>query len=305
MTSPLPVGPDWAFQAYEAVRHRLPAPRTADTSRSVNGLLDLCDEIDVFLLDAFGVLNVGEEAIPGAPACIAALRAAGKRVMIVSNAASYPRRHMLARNHGLGFDFLTSEVVTSRETLLDHLRDHTSIRWGLAAQEKYGLEEFESLDVHYLKSEPEAYDIAEGFLFFGSGDWSDEHQSLLETSLRKNPRPVYIGNPDIVAPRVDGLSREPGLYAHQLADQTGVEPVFFGKPFGNIYETARKKLPETIDPARVLMVGDTLHTDILGGAHAGFKTALVTEHGALKGMDFNDAIKTSGIVPDFIMPCIG
>ena len=52
---------------------------------------------------------------------------------------------------------------------------------------------------------------------------------------------------------------------------------------------------------RVLMVGDTLHTDILGGAQAGFATALVTGHGSLLGLEVAAAIQGSGIAPDHIV----
>ena len=50
------------------------------------------------------------------------------------------------------------------------------------------------------------------------------------------------------------------------------------------------------------MVGDTLHTDILGGAAAGLHTALVTGFGALLGLDVDTAIRKAGIVPDIILP---
>jgi ribonucleotide monophosphatase NagD (HAD superfamily) len=52
------------------------------------------------------------------------------------------------------------------------------------------------------------------------------------------------------------------------------------------------------------MVGDTLHTDILGGQAAGMKTMLITAEGALQGMDIPDCIAQSGIAPDFIAPMI-
>jgi ribonucleotide monophosphatase NagD (HAD superfamily) len=52
------------------------------------------------------------------------------------------------------------------------------------------------------------------------------------------------------------------------------------------------------------MVGDTLHTDILGGAQAGFATALVTGYGSLTGLDVTDAIAQAGLSPDFIVPNI-
>jgi len=52
------------------------------------------------------------------------------------------------------------------------------------------------------------------------------------------------------------------------------------------------------------MVGDTLHTDILGGAAVGCRTVLVTDWGVLKGFDIDEAISRAGIVPDFMMPSI-
>ncbi|MEP1584152.1 MAG: HAD hydrolase-like protein [Marinobacter sp.] len=50
------------------------------------------------------------------------------------------------------------------------------------------------------------------------------------------------------------------------------------------------------------MVGDTLHTDILGGQNAGMKTLLVTTEGSLQDMDIPRCIAQSGIAPDFIAP---
>ena len=52
---------------------------------------------------------------------------------------------------------------------------------------------------------------------------------------------------------------------------------------------------------RVAMVGDTLHTDTLGGAAAGCGTVLVTHHGLFKGHDVAPYISRSGIVPDIIV----
>jgi hypothetical protein len=41
--------------------------------------------------------------------------------------------------------------------------------------------------------------------------------------------------------------------------------VFFGKPFPAIFNMARERIRPGVPDERVLMVGDTLHTDILGG----------------------------------------
>jgi len=51
------------------------------------------------------------------------------------------------------------------------------------------------------------------------------------------------------------------------------------------------------------MVGDTLHTDILGGQSMGFKTLLV-ESGIFMGQDSVSWMQKTGITPDFVAPTI-
>ena len=293
---------EWGFSAYEAVRHRLPDVDFSSASRRIENLSELVERMDVFLLDAFGVLNIGEEAIPGAPERVRELQAAGKTVFVVSNAAGYPKSLMLEKNARLGFDFAPEHVLTSREVLLAAVSFLPRVKYGLVASKSFGLEELEHLDGDFLEDDPGIYDQSQAFLMLGCVGWTDQRQHMLETTLRANPRPVLVGNPDIVAPRKDGLSRQLGYFAHRLADATGISPEFFGKPYGNVFETALSRLPAGTDLTRVVMVGDTLHTDILGGRNAGVKTALVTGFGALAGMDADEAIVRSGIVPDYIMP---
>jgi HAD superfamily hydrolase (TIGR01450 family) len=299
-------GSAWAFASYQAVRHRLPQARFPAASQTAPDLTALIGVYDIFLLDAFGVLNVGEVVIPGAVDHVAALQEAGKHVMVVSNAAGYPKRFLMARLARLGFSFNPDQVLSSREVMLAHLRVLPARPWGLMADALYGLEELDGLDATILGDDPAAYDAAQGFAFLGSGTWTDHRQHLLTESLQRNPRPVLVGNPDIVAPREGGLSLEPGHFAHLLADQTGILPEFFGKPYPAIFDMALFRAgaarPDVTDRARIVMVGDTLHTDILGGAAAGLHTALITGFGALLDLDAHAAIRAAGIVPDIILP---
>lgn len=292
---------DWAFAAYEAVRHRLPAASFAPAPEAAAHLGEIADRFDAILLDAYGVLNVGEAPIPGVPERVAALQAMGKRVMIVTNSAGYPKRHLMARYARFGFRFAPEDVVSSRETALAALAAMPARRWGLMADEGHGTDELEGLDARFLADDPADYAAAEGFVLLGSGTWTEARQALLTQALQATPRPVVVANPDIVAPIEGGLSREPGHFAHRLMDAAGIAPQFFGKPFGTVFERALARLGG-VPRARVLMVGDTLQTDILGGRAAGLRTALVTGHGALRGIDAAAAIARSGIVPDFILP---
>lgn len=289
-----------AFAAYEAVRHRLPEMPHANPGRTLANLDSIADEVDVFLLDAFGVLNIGETAIAGVPERVAGLQRAGKRVMVVSNAAGYPHASLMAKYKRLGYDFAPEDVITSRKTLLHGVRQQDPRRWGLMATESLGREDLDGLDITYLAEDLAAYDTAEGFLMLGSAAWTEERQTLLEETLTRNPRPVMVGNPDIVAPREQGFSTEPGHFAHRLADRTGVELTFFGKPFRNIFDLALAEVGE-VPAERIVMVGDSLHTDILGGRAAGLKSALIAGHGFFAGADAHAAIVQSGIMPDYIL----
>lgn len=293
-------GADWAFREYESVRHRLPALRRQAEFVRADNLDAIADRFDVFLLDAFGVLNIGETAIPGVVDRVDGLRRAGKQVLVVTNAAGYPSSVLQARYHRLGYSFSTDDVVSSRMALLAHLGAYPERRWGMVAAPKFGREELPEGGI-FLEDDPEAYDAAEGILMLGASAWSESRQALLEQALRSRPRVLLVGNPDLVAPVEAGLSREPGHYAHRLADATGIAPVFYGKPFPAIFDIARARIRKGVPDHRVVMVGDTLHTDILGGSAAGFRTALIRGYGFFDGADPAEAIAASGIVPDFIL----
>ncbi|WP_422071263.1 HAD-IIA family hydrolase [Tranquillimonas rosea] len=301
MTETLLAESDAAFESYLAVRHRLPAARFGTDWTTASSLAEVAAPFDLVLLDAYGVLNVGETPIAGAAACIAALRQAGKAVMVVSNSAGYPKRRMMDRYRRLGFDFAPDEVATSREALLAHLAQAAPRRWGLMLGSADGTEGLGGIDACFLAEDRAIYDAVDGFLLIGSEGWTETRQAMLEASLRQRPRPVCVGNPDIVAPREDGLSREPGFFAHRLIDATGMSVRFFGKPFPEIFDLALARCADPPAPERVLMVGDTLHTDILGGRAMGFATALVTDHGSLANLDVAEAIRRSEIVPDFVI----
>ena len=291
---------NWAFAQYERIRARLPDVPAKGTAKRVANLGALVDEFDVFLLDAFGVLNVGNTPIKGAPARVAALQAAGKKVMVLTNGASFPASVSLAKYRRFGFDFTAENVISSRDILATHLAGLPALRWAAMAPDGAQLETM-GISATLLTESPADFAQAEGFLLVGSGSWTPRQQHMLQDTLRTAPRPVLVGNPDLVAPRETDLSREPGWFAHELTRSTGIKPQFFGKPFNGIFAEARRRFGP-VPPHRVAMVGDTLHTDILGGAAAGFRTVLTENHGLFAGKNVADYIEKSGIYPDFIAP---
>ena len=285
---------DQAWARYESIRDRLPPVGRRGRMRTASRLLDVARDYDGFLFDSFGVLNVGETAIPGAAECLRDLRAMGKRFCILTNAASHGVGPALAKYRRMGLDVRVGEVVSSRDVAFAHLSGRG---WAAIAAAGDGFEDAPVPLADLLAAAD--WDAPGGFVFLSSIRWNAGLQDRLVASLRARPRPVIIANPDLAAPRENGLSLEPGFWAHDLQDRAGIAPRFFGKPFREAFDAGLACLG-----GRIAMVGDTLHTDILGGMEAGCDTILVTRHGILAGRDPAPLIAQSGILPDLILPSI-
>ncbi|MEH6738740.1 MAG: HAD hydrolase-like protein [Sulfitobacter sp.] len=287
------------FDRYECVRQRLPLIRSQPKASSITSLLDISGEVDAFVFDAFGVLNVGEVPIPGAIDQIAQLRTRGHEVRVLTNAASFNPDATMKKFKRLGFSFYPEEIITSRSAALAAMDDR---HWGVIADTADPL-----IDIPYqttrLGSLEAPYGDVEGFLFLSTACWSDAQQEILERSLAHSPRRVVIANADLAAPRGDTFSIEPGYWGHQIADKFGVQVEFFGKPFQSIFQIGASSLGR-IEPHKIAMCGDSLHTDILGANAMGWKSVFVTHDGLFNQLHPSELIATSGIQPDWITPRI-
>lgn len=296
------IGQKDAWNVYEQIRHRLPeAASIKKRPETFPNLCPLFDRFDLFLLDAFGVLNIGNQPLTDTSDRINALRRAGKHVMVVSNNASAPVDDLATKYQKWGHDLGAVDIITSRLTMLHHLDRKHDQSWGIMASRDMPIDDLHSLSLLWLEDISDPFESVDGFLFFGSYEWTWSRQRRLMDALVYRPRPLVVANPDIAAPQALGFSAEPGYFAHQIADETEINPVFFGKPFPSIFDLAITKSGLKIDRSRILMVGDSLHTDILGAQAAGIASALVTDVGFMAGQNIEQAMQSTGIFPDFLI----
>ena len=282
------------FNRYETIRHRMPQARFGTTTGKLDSLMDIAQGADAFVFDAYGVLNIGETPIAGAAQRLDQLREAGKEIRILSNAASYSHPAAVEKFSKLGMNVTPNEIVTSRDAAISGLGAGL---WGCITAPHDDLADIDAR-ICRLDKNPLDYDRVDSFLFLSSAVWTDTHQNILTHSLRRNPRPVIVANADLVAPREGGFSLEPGHYAHLLADAGLGQMTFFGKPFPQVHQMIEATLPDT-PRDRIVMCGDTLHTDILGAAARGWRTVLVTRDGLFAGTDTDVYCKRSAIHPDW------
>ena len=87
-------------------------------------------------------------------------------------------------------------------------------------------------------------------------------------------------NLDISCPVEDGIRPGCGAITALVEKATGKSAFYVGKPSGIMMRLARKKLK--LRTEQIVMIGDTMYTDILGGVEMGYNTVLVMSGGTSK-----------------------
>ncbi len=265
--------------------------------------MEISDEIDVFVFDAFGVLNNGAAPIEGAVECFNTLSAMGKQIFILTNSASSTAENNALKFSKLGFHIPPENIISSRLAARNWISKNKLKHWGVIGREGTDLTEFTG-ETTLIGDDPEIYDAVDGFLLLATSQWNEHKQQFLDISLAANPRPVVVANPDVIAPLEDRFSTNPGFIGHRILARQNQNVDFFGKPFPAVFELIEARLSRSQPNSRIAMVGDTLHTDILGGATRGWSTVLVEKHGVYRGYDVEPFIAKSGIVPTYRVPSI-
>jgi glycerol-1-phosphatase len=289
-----------AWREYRHAEVRLPTKPPPVKPERVAGIDALRDRFDLLILDAWGVLNLGDTPIPRARHAVARLRAAGMPLLVLSNDAAGDKAEAVARHRRRGYDFISDEIIAGLDLLPETLASLAlSAPVGLIADPPAPMPALTTA-MHPLGDDAPAYDRAAGFVFLSSDTWTEGRQAHLAASIARRPRPLIVCNPDIASPGGDMLNAEPGFYAHRIASETRAVPIFCGKPDAAIYRVALGRAGG-VAPQRVLCVGDTFHTDILGARAAGCRAMLV-EDGFCAGRDVLALAAECGIWPDFVAP---
>jgi len=244
--------------------------------RWLDGLAELADSYDAFIIDLWGVLHDGTTAYAGAADALAGLRRAGKRTLLLSNA---PRRaHTLAVHmEGLGIARgLYGELLSSGEAVHRALARRADPFFAALGRRLYHLGPdydagvFAGLD--YVEAGIDSADF-----IIATGSWQPTHtvedfMPVLERGIAR-ALPLVCCNPDLVAIREGREMLCAGAIAARYAAMGGAVG-WRGKPDPAIYDEALAIL--ATEPARTVCIGDGMPTDIKGAAAAGLDAVLVT-----------------------------
>ena len=292
---------------YESLRPQMPSHRAGAGVRTER-LRDVIGEFDALFLDGYGVLNRGAEAIDGAAALLEMAAVRDMPVLVVTNGASNDEATIGNKYAGLGLPITPAQVVSSRSVLTHWLAYQRPPSWRRLGVVDAVVVDVAVRDLEQMRLTPDEcapWRECDAIALMGARQWdADWHARLAEVAA--GGCPILIANPDVAAPQTSHFSCEPGHIGWRLLHENQAEIRWFGKPHLAHFELALARFRaqygrEISDRRRIAMVGDSLHTDILGGAAAGFSTVLVTGEGLFSHGGVEAALAATGLMPDIIV----
>jgi HAD superfamily hydrolase (TIGR01459 family) len=243
----------------------------------ITGLAQIADRFDHVLLDQYGPLRLDKEVFAEARDCVAALRACGKTILVLSNSGKRSADNVIRlAKVGLPADAYDG-MLSSGEVTWRGLRDRKSVPFTQVGRRCFIVSrDGDRGVVGGLDIEPVDLEVADFILLSGLDDDQTDIGAWRERFAPAVARkvPMLCANPDITMFTPSGLLPAPGALA-QSYEGLGGTVAYIGKPHRVMFEAALQALGNP-PPERVLMIGDSLDHDILGGRGAGILTLLVT-----------------------------
>ncbi|MFA7231032.1 MAG: HAD-IIA family hydrolase [Victivallaceae bacterium] len=273
-------------------------------------------DYDAILFDIDGTLIAAKKLLPGADELLAELRREHFPFYLLTNDGNHSTEEKSVLMAKAGLHVSPDEIVSCSMALKQFAEDRALqgktffIMGDLGVPcytERAGLKS--TRDTHELDNCAGVI-VGEGFY-----NWHDHIQAVFNF-LKKHPeRPLVVPNPDSYWPSSKkgefgiGAGAKARFICGILAEMgIVVEPVYLGKPFQLIYEYTLHLLKERFQLAanlpheRIIMLGDSLQSDIKGANQVGITSGLM-----LTGITtFEQAEKAEApLKPDYIFETIG
>lgn len=275
----------------------------------IASLAEITKGYDVILCDVWGVLHNGVAPFMPASYALAAARAAGVTVVLITNSPR-PRAGVITQLAAIGvLDEAYDRIVTSGDVTRDLIAAAKKKVYFLGPERDHPL--VEGLGVE-LTDEAEAETIVCTGFFDDETETPEDYRDSL-TGLQARGVPMICANPDLVVERGDRLIPCAGAIA-AFYEQLGGETLIAGKPHNPIYEASLAAALEVrgeFDRKRVLAIGDGLPTDVRGALDFGLDLLYVaggihaadyTVNGTMDSSMVSDWLKRENVAPKFWTP---
>ena len=271
---------------------RMPQPHFSGETRRWHAIRSPMGMARVgFLLDMDGVIYRGSRLVPGASDFITRLRNHGIPFRFLTNNSQRARRDVALKLRRLGIEASEGEVFTCAMATARFLASQKPGGTAYVIGE-HGL----AAALH--RNGFSVVDDDADYVVVGEG------RTLTFEMIERGVRLVEKGarliatNPDPNCPTDQGTRPGCGAIVAMIEKATGVEAFSVGKPSPVMMRAARKEMGLRTD--EIIMVGDTMETDILGAVQMGYRSVLV-----LSGGTRRQDLKNFAYQPDLVVDHVG
>lgn len=250
-------------------------PTTPVAIPVIESIAPLAGRADAWLLDIWGVLHDGAKPFAPAVAACERFRAAGGRIVLLSNSPR-PAPRVVAQLDGIGvsraaYDAIVSSGDATRLMLARYPGVHV-----LHVGPERDRPIFDGLDATLVGPDQAEQVVCTG-LADDERETPDDYAGLL-ARLAARRVAMICANPDLKVERAGRMIWCAGGVAAAY-ERAGGSVVYAGKPYPEVYRLAAEKIAElrrdSIASERLLAIGDGVMTDILGAARNGIASVYV------------------------------
>lgn len=277
----------------------------------IQSFLPLALKYKAVFLDSYGVIKNYKGVIEGAQQTISFLRKNNVAVRILTNDASRSQDQQVESFYRLGLTSIEAHEVITSGMMAKQFLQHKIISGKIAylGTENSAHYILQSGLEHISVNDVDLNDTTEiaAFVFLDDEgfDWNVDINKTVNLLRRKNI-PVIVANSDKLYPvSKNNVAVATGGIAKLVESMLNKKFIHFGKPDSQMFMYAFDELNKfgTFSKNEILMVGDNLNTDILGGNRFGVNTTLVLS-GNTSAEEAEYQIHASGIIPDYVCQSI-
>lgn len=275
--------------------------------KRIDNFQSIIDKYEIIFFDAFGVIKNYNGLVPGINGTFDYLAAKNKEYYIITNDASRSPKQLAESFHKMGLMAITEDRVISSGMLTKEYLD-LKVEDGIVAylgtpNSAHYIERSALKILPVSEINKKNFDDVSALIFLDDEgfDWSRDLNKTVNI-LRRKTIPAIVANTDRAYPlTASDVSIAIGGIAAMVESVVGKQFIRFGKPDSQMFMFAYDLIREyrQISKSEIVMVGDTLNTDILGGNKFGLDTVLVLTGNTL-AKDVDTRITATGIMPTYI-----
>lgn len=231
-------------------------------------------QYEAFIFDIWGVLHNGSTPYPNATHLFQQLNESARPYLLLSNTSR--SAHFTSQQlQAIDFVIPPERIVTSGDMVRRYL--YTQTQNPSTHQNRYFLlSRFPAEQIvgdleMELVNQIEQADVLIISTYSEENEDKEVHCDMLERAASLG-LPAICTNPDKIVPHENTKRYCAGFFS-ELYEKMGGNVSYFGKPHASIFTEALGRLKMPTD--RILMVGDTLETDIKGAHNAKIDSALM------------------------------